>query len=109
MKRPGSRSQPSYYGQRAAAAARRIYAHQEALATLQKAFALLADLPQKRPRDTLTAQLQERWAICRAGWPSMSAARAAYEKALNSHVRGEAVARARLHRKIGKTLANGEG
>jgi DNA-binding SARP family transcriptional activator len=96
------------YYQRAAAAARRIYAHQEGLATLQKAVALLPTLPSKAPRDTLTAQLHEASGDLQSWLTRYEAARAAFEKALNHASPDEAVGRARLHRKIGKVLENGK-
>ena len=94
------------YYQRAAAAARRIYAHQEALATLQKAFALLPTLPPEAARDSLAAQLYEASGDLQSWLAQYEAARAAFAEALNQMPPGEAVGRARLHRKIGQTLEN---
>jgi DNA-binding SARP family transcriptional activator/tetratricopeptide (TPR) repeat protein len=96
------------YYQRAAAAARRIYAHQEALATLQKAFALLTTLPSEAPRDSLTAQLHEASGDLQSWLARYEAARAAFEMALNHTPPGEAIGQARLHRKIGQALENGK-
>jgi DNA-binding SARP family transcriptional activator len=96
------------YYQRAAAAARRIYAHQEALANLQKAFALLTTLPSEAHRDSLTAQLHEASGDLQSWLARYEAAHAAFEKALDHTPPGEAVGQARLHRKIGKALENGK-
>jgi DNA-binding SARP family transcriptional activator len=94
----------AYYGQ-AAAAARVVYAHDEALAALKKAIALLAGLPPAVAHDEQMSQLQEQLGDLLLIQAQRGAARDAYQSALAHTLAGEKIARARLQRKIGKTLA----
>lgn len=90
---------------RAAAAARRVYAHAEAQAALERAIGLLDALP-AADRCAQAAHLQEALGDLQELLAQHAPARAAYAAALACTLGAEAVAQARLHRKIGKTLEN---
>jgi DNA-binding SARP family transcriptional activator len=95
----------AYYGQ-AAAAARVVYAHDEALAALKKAIALLAGRPPAATHDEQMSQLQEQLGDVLEIQAQHGAARDAYQSALTHRPESEKIVRARLQRKIGKTLEN---
>ncbi len=88
---------------RAAAAARRVYAHAEAQAALQRAIGLVGALP-AADRCAQAAQLQEALGDLRELLAQHGPARDAYTAALACTPAAEAVAQARLHRKVGKSL-----
>jgi DNA-binding SARP family transcriptional activator/DNA polymerase III delta prime subunit len=94
----------AYYGQ-AAAAARVVYAHDEALTALKKAIGLLAGLPPAVAHDEQMSQLQEQLGDLLLIQAQRGAARDAYQDALAHRLESEKIGRARLERKIGKTLA----
>ena len=92
--------------ERAAAVARRVYAHHDGLALVQRALGLLA----ARPRgDSGAARLHETAGDSRRWLAEHEAARGAYETALAHTPLEERVGRARLHRKIGKSVEGGNG
>ena len=93
--------------ERAAAAARRIYDHREGLALLERALGLLAALPPGAPGAGWAALLREAAGDSHHWLAEHEAARAAYEMALAHAPPEDRVGRARLHRKIGKTLEAG--
>ena len=95
----------SYYD-RAAAVARRIYAHGDALAALERAVSLLDALPDPTARCGLAAHLQEDLGDLRELLTQHGPARDAYAAALACASDTDRIASARLHRKIGKTLEN---
>lgn len=90
---------------RAAAAARRVYAHAEAQAALERASGLLDALP-AADRCAQAAQLQEALGDLQELLAQHGPAQDAYAAALACAPAADAVAQARLHRKIGKTLEN---
>ena len=92
------------YYDRAAAVARRVYAHGEALVALDRAVSLLDALPDPTARCGLAAQLQEELGDLRELLTQHSHAREAYAAAMACAAEADEIARARLHRKIGKTL-----
>ena len=94
------------YYDRAAAAARGVYAHHEALAALEKASSLLDALPDQGTRRELEAHLLEEIGDLRELLTQHIPARDAYVAALACAPHVDTVAQARLHRKIGKTLEN---
>lgn len=89
----------------AAAAARRVYAHAEAQAALERAIGLLDTLP-AADRCAQAAHLQEALGDLQELLTQHGPAREAYAAALACTPEADAVAQARLHRKIGKTLEN---
>lgn len=91
--------------ERAAAAARRVYAHDEARAALERAIGLLDALPDATP-GTQAAQLQEALGDLLDLSTQHAPARDAYAAALACTTEADALTLARLHRKIGKTLEN---
>ena len=100
----GKPAQAIGYYHRAAAHARRIYAHDEARAALERAIGLLADLPAAAPRPDLTVCLHEAHGDLDELLARHGAAREAYTVAQSAAPESDRVMRARLHRKIGKTL-----
>lgn len=94
------------YYDRAAAAARGVYAHHEALDALDKANSLLDALPDQGTRRELEAHMLEEIGDLREFLTQHIPARNAYVAALACAPHVDTVARARLHRKIGKTLDN---
>jgi DNA-binding SARP family transcriptional activator len=94
------------YYDRAAAAARRIYAQEEALSALEKAIGLLPDLPPDAAAAELTAHLREALGDLRVLLAQHEAARTAYNAALAAVPDGEIVIQARLRRKIARTMEN---
>ena len=95
----------AHYG-RAAALTRRIYAHDDALTALERAIGLLAALPDEVARCGLAAHLEEERGDLRELLTQHSLARDAYAAALACAPEADRITRARLHRKIGKTLEN---
>lgn len=100
----GQPAQAIAYYDRAAALARRIYAHDDTLAALGRAIGLLDALPDGAARGTLTAHLQEERGDLLELLTQHGPARDAYGAALGCAPEGDRVAQARLHRKIGKTF-----
>ena len=94
------------YYERAAAVARRVYAHGEALVALERAVSLLDALPDPTARCELTAHLQEELGDLRELLTQHGPAQDAYAAALACAPGTDRIAKARLHRKIGKTLEN---
>ena len=94
------------YYDRAAAVARRVYAHGEALVALERAVDLLDALPDPTARCELTAHLQEELGDLRELLTQHGPAQDAYAAALACAPDTDRIAKARLHRKIGKTLEN---
>ena len=94
------------YYDRAAAVARRVYAHGEALVALERAVGLLDALPDPTARCELTAHLQEELGDLRELLTQHGPAQDAYAAALACAPDTDRIAKARLHRKIGKTLEN---
>ena len=92
------------YYDRAAAVARRVYAHGEALVALERAVSLLDALPDPTARCGLTAHLQEELGDLRELLTQHGPAQDAYAAALACAPDTDRIAGARLHRKIGKTL-----
>ena len=92
------------YYDRAAAVARRVYAHGEALVALDRAVSLLDALPDPTARCGLAAHLQEELGDLRELLTQHSHAREAYAAAMACAAEADRITRARLHRKIGKTL-----
>ncbi len=101
----GLPAQALAYYDRAAAAARRIYAHGESLIALEKAIALQEALP-AADRCGLAAHLHEEVGDLQELQTQHGTARAAYATALACAGDTDTVAQARLQRKIGKTLEN---
>ncbi|MBP8293896.1 MAG: AAA family ATPase, partial [Caldilineaceae bacterium] len=91
--------------ERAAAAARRVYAHGDARAALERAISLLDALPHTT-HCAQAAQLHEALGDLQELLTQHGPARAAYTAALACTPDANAVTQARLHRKIGKTLEN---
>ncbi len=94
------------YYLRAAAAASRIFAHEEAEWLLQKGIGLLPDLAAGAEREKLAAQLQEARGDLQAWRAQHELARAAYQAAADHIPAADKLAQARLRRKIGKTMEN---
>ena len=92
------------YYDRAAAVARRVYAHGEALVALERAVSLLDALPDPTARCGLAAHLQEELGDLRELLTQHGPAQDAYAAALACAPDADRIAGARLHRKIGKTL-----
>jgi DNA-binding SARP family transcriptional activator len=93
----------AYYA-RAAAVARRVYAHGEALIALDRAVSLLDALPDPTARCGLAAHLQEELGDLRELLTQHGPAQDAYAAALACAQDTDRIAEARLHRKIGKAL-----
>jgi DNA-binding SARP family transcriptional activator len=102
----GQPAQAIMYLDRAAAAARRVYAHDEARAALERAITLLDGLPDAVIRCGQAAHLQEAMGDLRELLTQHSSARDAYIAALACAGEAGNITQARLHRKIGKTLEN---
>lgn len=98
--RPGQ-AIPFY--QQAAAAARRVYAHGDALAILERAIALLPALPAGPACDEPAAALHEALGDLTHWLTEHDRARAAYDAALACTAESAALDRARLQRKQGET------
>lgn len=98
--RPGQ-AIPFY--QQAAAAARRVYAHGDALAILERAIALLPALPAGPACDEPAAALHEALGDLTHWLTEHDRARAAYDAALACTAASAALDRARLQRKQGET------
>jgi tetratricopeptide (TPR) repeat protein len=98
--RPGQ-AIPFY--QQAAAAARRVYAHGDALAILERAIALLPGLPAGPACDEPAAALHEALGDLTHWLTQHDRARAAYDAALACTAESAALDRARLQRKQGET------
>ena len=92
------------YHDRAAAVARRVYAHGDALAALEKAVSLLDALPDPTVRCGLASHIQEELGDLRELLTQHGPARDAYAMALACAPEADRITRARLHRKIGKTM-----
>jgi DNA-binding SARP family transcriptional activator len=90
----------------AAQAAQRIYAHHDALTTLEKAIGLLGALADDKARHELAVQLQENLGDVQEILTQHAAARVAYTTALSVAPTGDKIVQARLQRKVGKTLEN---
>jgi len=90
----------------AAAAARRVYAHAEALAALEKAIGLLEALPPGVDRSSQAAHLHEAVGELRDLLAQHAAAREAYAAARTFAPPADGVTQARLLRKAGKALEN---
>jgi len=95
--------------ERAAAAARRVYAHHDALALVERALALLPSLPGGGTRAAWAARLHETAGDSHRWLAQYEAARRAYETALAHTLPDDRVGRARLLRKIGKTIESSNG
>lgn len=102
----GRPAQASAYYSRAAARARRLYAHQDALTALEKALSLAAALPDAADRERMAARLQEDLGDLYELQARHASARDAYAAALACTASTDAIAQARLHRKLGKSLEN---
>jgi DNA-binding SARP family transcriptional activator len=102
----GRPAQASAYFRRAAARARRLYAHEDALAALEHALGLAAALPDAVARVGMAAQLQEEIGDLHELQAQHGRARDAYAAALACAPTADPIAQARLHRKIGKSLEN---
>jgi hypothetical protein len=102
----GLAAQAIDYYDRAAALARRVYAHGDALAAVERALSLLAALLDDAARCRWTAHLEETCGDLLELLTQHSAARDAYAAALACTPEAERIIQARLHRKIGKTLEN---
>lgn len=100
----GRSAQASAYYGLAAARARRLYAHGDALAALEKALA--AALPDAAACAERAAQLQEELGDLCELLTQHGRARDAYAAALAATPASDAIVQARLHRKIGKSLEN---
>lgn len=101
----GIPTQAITYYDRAARAARHIYAHSDALIALEKALVLLDSLP-AASRGNLTTHLYEQMGDLYEFLAHHAPARDAYNAAQPCVAEADTVARARLLRKIGKTLEN---
>lgn len=95
--------------ERAAAAARRVYAHHDGLALVERALGLLATLPRGHTGAAGAARLHETAGDSRRWLAQHEAARAAYETALAHTPPADRAGRARLFLKIGKTIEGGNG
>jgi tetratricopeptide (TPR) repeat protein len=89
------------YHQRAAEAARRIYAQDEAIGHYQRALELIAEAPSAALALPEKARLSEELADLLSLTGRRDEARQHYARALDETESGDAVARARLWRKIG--------
>jgi len=94
---------------RSAEAAGRIYAHRDGLALVEWALALLPSPPGDATGVAWAARLHETAGDLRRRLAQHEAARAAYELALAHAPPEDHVSQARLHRKIGKTVEDGNG
>ena len=102
----GQSNQAIPFYQRAAAAARAVYAHAAAVEALQKAIDLMPSLPAGAIRDEQTAQLYESLGDVYRWLAQHELACSAYDTALASAVQKiNSIDHARLQRKIGNTLA----
>lgn len=95
--------------ERAAALTRRVYAHQDGLALVERALRLLSSLPPGAARPGWAARLHEMAGDSHHWLAQQEAARGAYGLALAHAPPADRVDQARLHRKIGKTVAGGNG
>lgn len=95
--------------ERAAAAARRVYAHHDGLALVERALGLLAALPRDDTGAAGAARLHETAGDSRRWLAQHEAARAAYETALAHTLPADRAGRARLLLKIGKTIEGSNG
>ena len=95
--------------ERAAAAARRVYAHHDALALVERALVLLPSLPGGVTTAAWAARLHETAGDSHRWLAQYEAARRAYETALAHTLPDDRVGRARLLRKIGKTIESSNG
>lgn len=95
--------------ERAAAAARRVYAHQDGLAQVERAIRLLASLPPGDTHPGWAARLHEMAGDSHHWLAQQEAARGAYGLALTHAPPADRVGRAQLYRKIGNTVAGGNG
>ncbi len=95
--------------ERAAAAARRVYAHYDALVLVERTLGLLASLPRDATSAAGAARLHETAGDSRRWLAQHEAGRGAYETALAHTPPMHRVGRARLHCKIGKTVEGGNG
>lgn len=94
---------------RAAEAAGRVYAHRDGLALVERALALGPSLPRDATGAAWAARLREQAGDLRRRLAEHEAARGAYETALAHTPPEDRVGRARLQRKIGKTVEDGNG
>ncbi len=94
------------YLSRAATQARRIYAHDDALAALERAIALLPQLPGEVTQRRLAAHLHEELGDLREVLAQHDLARDAYRATLGDLPGADTITQACLLRKIGKTLEN---
>jgi len=101
----GQYAPASGYYSRAAARARRLYAHADALAALEKALALAADSSAAANAARVALLEEERGDLCEL-LTQHGRARDAYAAALAATPTANAIAQARLHRKLGKSLEN---
>jgi DNA-binding SARP family transcriptional activator len=95
--------------ERAAAAAARVYAHQEGLALVGRALGLLTFPPRGATGPAWAARLHEQGGDLHRRLAQHEAARGAYGLALGHTLPEDRVGQARLHRKIGKTVESGNG
>lgn len=95
----------TYYA-RAATRARAVYAHDEARAALERGINLLATLPPGEPRSEWTTRLHEALGDLDELLAAHDAAREAYTVAQTATPATDRITRARLHRKMGKSLEN---
>jgi DNA-binding SARP family transcriptional activator len=102
----GQPAQAIAYLDRSARRARRLYAHRDALAALERAIGLLPALPDSMNRCELAAPLQEARGDVLELLAQHAAARDGYTAALACTPQSARIAQARLQRKIGKTLEN---
>ncbi len=102
----GRPAQASASYSRAAARARRLYAHEDALAALEKALGLAAALPDAAGRAGMAARLHEELGDLCELQARHSRARDAYAAALVCTASTDPIAQARLQRKLGKSLEN---
>ena len=86
--------------------ARHVYAHKDALAVLERAISLLDAVLDPTDRRTLAARLQEQVGDLHELRTQHRIARDAYAVAWACTADADIVTRARLRRKIGKTLEN---
>ncbi|PDV98239.1 ATP-binding protein [Candidatus Chloroploca asiatica] len=88
----------------AAQAARRIFAQTEAHAALERAVALLDDVPPGGERNQQTTQIYEDLGDVQHWQAAYAAAQQSYRTALAATPSAQVIAQARLHRKIGTVL-----
>jgi DNA-binding SARP family transcriptional activator len=89
---------------RAAQAARRIFAHAEARAALERAVALLDELPPGVEHDQEAVQTYEDLGDLQHWQAEHAAAQQSYRAALAATTAEQSIAQARLHRKLGKAF-----